>query len=38
MDLRHSYIAHRDDTEKEQAVVFMKIPKGTEIGNQTEYL
>jgi hypothetical protein len=37
MDLRHSYIAHRDDTEKEQAIVFMKIPKDKDLGDQTEY-
>ena len=37
MDLRHSYIAHRDDTDKEQAVVFMKIPIQKENGNRTEY-
>lgn len=38
IDLRHSYIAHRDDTEKEQAVVFMKISTDKEISDQTEYL
>lgn len=27
MDLRHSFIAHRDDTEYEQAVVVMQVPK-----------
>jgi hypothetical protein len=37
MDLRHSYIAHRDDTDKEQAVVFMKIPMDKKTGGQTEY-
>ena len=27
MDLRHSYIAHRDDTVNEQAMVFIKVSK-----------
>nr|WP_121272491.1 hypothetical protein [Pedobacter schmidteae] len=27
MELRHSYIAHRDDTEHEQAMVFIKVSK-----------
>jgi len=38
MDLRHSYIAHRDETEKEQALVFLKISKEKEIGEDAEYL
>lgn len=37
MSLRHSYIAHRDDTEHEQAVVFMKLSKVENIGELTEY-
>lgn len=37
MDLRHSYIAHRDDTEHEQALVFMKVPKESDIKELTEY-
>lgn len=35
--LRHSYIAHRDDTEHEQAVVFMKLSNTEVIGELTEY-
>lgn len=31
------YIAHRDDTEKEQAVVFMKLPKEKDLGENVEY-
>ena len=27
MELRHSFVAHRDDTEYEQAVVVMQVPK-----------
>lgn len=38
MDLRHAYIAHRDDTAHEQAVVFLKISKTEEVGDLTEYL
>ncbi|WP_316851581.1 hypothetical protein [Pedobacter agri] len=37
MSLRHSYIAHRDDMESEQAIVFMKIPKDKDIVDFTEY-
>ena len=37
MDLRHSYVAHRDDTYREQALVFMKIPKNKEITDTVEY-
>lgn len=37
MELRHGFIAHRGDTENEQAIVFMKIPKAEQIGNQTEF-
>lgn len=37
MTLRHTFIAHRGDTENEQAVVYMKIPKNGEAENRTEY-
>ena len=37
MDLRHGFIAHRGDTENEQAIVFMKIPKAEPIGDTTEF-
>ncbi|RZJ90123.1 MAG: hypothetical protein EOO20_09085 [Chryseobacterium sp.] len=35
--LRHSFVAHRDDTEFEQAIVFMKLPKKGKIQGQTEF-
>jgi hypothetical protein len=37
MQLRHAYVAHRGDTEHEQAVVFMKMDKTKDTGQQTEY-
>jgi hypothetical protein len=36
MDLRHNFVAHRGDTDNEQEIVFMKIPKG-ELTGKTEY-
>lgn len=38
IELRHSFIAHRDDTDKEQAIVVMKIPIEGDVGDETEYL
>jgi len=37
MNLRHSFIAHRGDTENETAIVFIKIPKNEPVGNLTEF-
>jgi len=37
LDLRNSFVAHRDDTEKEQALVFLKIPKGEELTEDAQY-
>ena len=37
MDLRHGFIAHRGDTENEQAIVYMKIPKTEPIAERVEY-
>lgn len=37
LDLRNSFVAHRDDTEKEQALVFLKIPKGEQLTDDAQY-
>jgi len=37
MQLRHAFIAHRDDSEHEQAIVYLKLPKSDPIPNKSEY-
>lgn len=37
MDLRHSFIAHRDDNEKEMAFIYMRLPTTGELTDQTEF-
>ena len=37
MDLRHSFIAHRDDSEKEMGFIYMRLPATGELTNQTEF-
>jgi hypothetical protein len=37
LDLRNSFVAHRDDTEKQQALVILKIPKGELLTDDTQY-
>ncbi len=37
LDLRNSFVAHRDDTEKEQALVFLKIRKGEQLTDEAQY-
>lgn len=37
MDLRHSFVAHRDDSEKEMGFIYMRLPANGELTNQTEF-
>jgi len=37
MDLRHSFIAHRDDSEKEMGFIYMRLPATGELTGQTEF-
>jgi hypothetical protein len=37
MNLRHSFIAHRDDSEKEMGFIYMRLPATGELTGQTEY-
>jgi hypothetical protein len=37
MELRHGFVAHRGDTENEQAIVYLKVPKDEPLGDQHEF-
>jgi hypothetical protein len=37
MELRHGFIAHRGDTENEQAIVYLKVPKEAPLGDEHEF-